>query len=202
MVNLVIKDIFLQKNGLFILLPALAIYLFIGTSSTWISIVFCIAIIMDAFAKDENTSSHILLNALPYTRKEIVSSKYIGAFVFVSLVLITISIGHWIRYRDFIQLDQILLTIGIVLLFISFAFPFSYQFKSKYLLMTSGVVFVIYMVIANTFIVDLNDRIRNLVQTVLSLDNSQLYLIIILSVGLLYLLSWMVSVRIYSRKAF
>jgi ABC-2 type transport system permease protein len=42
---------------------------------------------------DEKTSIHILLNSLPYTRKEIVSSKYIGACVFTFVIVFTIFMG-------------------------------------------------------------------------------------------------------------
>ncbi|KAB8126253.1 ABC-2 transporter permease [Gracilibacillus oryzae] len=202
MLNLILKDIYMQKNALFILLPALIIYLLIGTSAVWICIVFCIVIITDSFAKDEKTPSNLLLNALPYTRKEIVSSKYISALAFIFLVLLTIFLGNWLMHGEFIQLDQLLLITGIVIVSISFIFPFSYLFKSQYLMRAFIIGFIAYMVIINLFIPNLNDRIRNFVQTVLSFDNSQVYFIILLSVVLFYILSFLLSIRIYSRKVF
>nr|WP_106782820.1 ABC-2 transporter permease [Lysinibacillus timonensis] len=202
MFNLVRKDIVLQKNTLLILLPFLFVYLFVGTSTVWVGILFCIAIIMQAFSMDEKTPVHLLLNSLPYTRKEIVSSKYISTFIFTLLVLVTIFMGNLIIHREIIQWEQLLIIIGSVTIFISFAFPFSYLFKSQYLLIASIVVFVLYFIIVNSFIPDLNDRVREVIQWVLSIDNSLLYLGVILSVVLLYIFSWMVSIRIYSRKVF
>lgn len=202
MLNLIRKDIVLQKEALMILLPLLFVYLFVGGSTTWVAVFFCIAIIMNAFSVDEKTSADLLLNSLPYTRKEIVSSKYIGAFAFIFLILVTIFIGNLIINREIVQLEQLLLTTSIVVVFISFAFPFSYLFKSMYLLIASLVLFVLFQIIGNTVIIDLNDRIREVNQTLLSWDNSILYLVVILSVVLLYLSSWMLSIRIYSRKVF
>jgi len=202
MLNLIRKDIRLQKNQLLILLPALFIYLLFGTSTTWVSIVFCIVLIMDVFSKDEKTSANLLLNALPYTRKEIVNSKYIGVFVYTFLVLLTICIGNWMIHREFMQWEQLIFITNIVVMFTSFAFPFAYKFKMKYLINGSLVLFVLYLAVVNIFIGDLNDRIRNTVQAFLSLDSTLLYLIVILSVTLIYMLSWMLSIRIYSRKVF
>ncbi len=62
--------------------------------------------------------------------------------------------------------------------------------------------FVVYMVILNHFIVDLNDRIRELTKTFLSFNNVQIYLYMMISVGVIYMISWMLSIRIYKRKVF
>lgn len=201
MLNLIRKDMILQKKTLPFMLLFLFIYLFLNVSTSWVAIVFCIVIIMNAFQTDETSSANLLLNSLPYTRKEIVSSKYIGALIFIFLTLLTIFIGNWMIHREIMQWEILLFITSIVMGLTSFAFPFSYLFNSKYLLIGFGGVFVVYMVTLS-FIPNLNDRVRELVQTVLSLDNSLFYLGIILSVGLLYVLSWILSIRIYSRKVF
>ncbi|WP_016837680.1 ABC-2 transporter permease [Ureibacillus thermosphaericus] len=201
MLNLIRKDMILQKKTLPFMLLFLFIYLFVNVSTSWVAIVFCIVIIMNAFQTDETSSANLLLNSLPYTRKEIVSSKYIGALIFIFLTLLTIFIGNWMIHREIMQWEVLLFITSIVMGLISFAFPFSYLFNSKYLLIGFGGVFVIYMVTLS-FIPNLNDRVREVVQTVLSLDNSLFYLGIILSAALLYVLSWILSIRIYSRKVF
>lgn len=201
MLNLIRKDMILQKKTLPFMLLFLFIYLFVNVSTSWVAIVFCIVIIMNAFQTDETSSANLLLNSLPYTRKEIVSSKYIGALIFIFLTLLTIFIGNWMIHREIMQWEILLFITSIVMGLISFAFPFSYLFNSKYLLIGFGGVFVVYMVTLS-FIPNLNDRVREVVQTVLSLDNSLFYIGIILSVGLLYVLSWILSIRIYSRKVF
>jgi ABC-2 type transport system permease protein len=199
MLDLIRKDLILQKKTLPFMLLFLLVYLFVNVSTTWVAIVFCIVIIMNAFETDETASANLLLNSLPYTRKEIVSSKYIGALFFIFLILLTIFIGNWMIHREIMQWEVLLFITSIVMGFISFAFPFSYLFKSKYLLIGSGVVFVIYMVTLRV-IPNLNDRVREVVQRVLSFDNSLFYVAIILPCALLYVLSWILSIQIYSRK--
>lgn len=202
MLNLIRKDILLQKNTLVILLPALLIALLIDRSIIWVGVLFSFAIIMQSFALDEKPSTNLFMNSLPYTRKEIVSSKYIGACVFTFIILLTIVVGNIIIHREITQLDQLLFIAGVIVVFISFAFPFSYLFKSQYLMIACGVLFVLYVVLVNKFILDLNDRLRAGVQTILSFDNSLLYAGGILAAVLLYMFSWMLSIRIYSRKVF
>jgi len=202
MFKLIRKDLLLQKRILMTMLPLLLISIYLTTSVIWVAIIFCIAFTMDVFTKDESPSTNLFWNALPFTRKEIVSSKYIGALIYIFLVLITIFIGNLIMYQELIQWEQILLIMGIVLTFISFAFPFSYLFKSQYLLIASGVLFVLYLIIINTFVPNLNDIIREITQFALSLEYYQLYLLVFLAIVVLYIFSWMLSIRIYSRKIF
>lgn len=202
MLQLIRKDIILQKYTLLVMLPILLLYLTLNYSVVWIGIIFCIAIIMQSFSVDEKSTSHMLLNALPYTREEIVNSKYIGAGVFTFLILFIIFLGNLIINKEIIQWKQLFLIMSIVALFVSFAFPFSYLFKSQYLLFGGIALFVFYIVTVSKFIPDLNDRIRKIVGIVLSFEQSLVYVGGLVLVGLLYLFSWMISISIYKRKVF
>ncbi len=202
MLQLIRKDIILQKYTLLVMLPILLLYLTLNYSVVWIGIIFCIAIIMQSFSVDEKSTSHMLLNALPYTREEIVNSKYIGAGVFTFLILLIIFLGNLIINKEIIQWKQLFLIMSIVALFVSFAFPFSYLFKSQYLLFGGIALFVFYIVTVSKFIPDLNDRIREVVGIVLSFEQSLVYVGGFVLVGLLYLFSWMISISIYKRKVF
>lgn len=202
MLQLIRKDIILQKYTLLVMLPILLLYLTLNYSVVWIGIIFCIAIIMQSFSVDEKSTSHMLLNALPYTREEIVNSKYIGAGVFTFLILFIIFLGNLIINKEIIQWKQLFLIMSIVALFVSFAFPFSYLFKSQYLLFGGIALFVFYIVTVSKFIPDLNDRIRKVVGIVLSFEQSLVYVGGLVLVGLLYLFSWMISISIYKRKVF
>ena len=202
MFNLIRKDILLQKTTLMILLPVLILSLTQDLSYIYIGFIFSIVIILNAFTSDDKSSINTLLNSLPYTRKEIVSSKYIGAFIFVLTIVFTIFIGNLIINRELTIWKELGFIISIVMVSISFIFPFSYKFKSQYLLTAAVVSFVIYMLIISFFIQNLNDKIRELVGMLLTLQNSQLYLIIAFSVIILYVCSWLLSIRIYSKKVF
>ena len=202
MLKLVRKDIQLQRNTMLIMLPFLFFYLYTGTSIIFMSILFCIALTMNAFATDEKSPINLLLNSLPYTRKEIVSSKYISACFFTALVLLTSMLGNWVFHREIIPWELVLFIVAFVGLFFSFAFPFSYLLSSQYLMLGGIVIFVIYLIITNKFIHDLNDRIRSLTQSILSADQTSLYALVLLSIVVFYVISWILSVRIYSRKVF
>ncbi|MEC1446936.1 ABC-2 transporter permease [Bacillus haynesii] len=86
MFNLIRKDIVLQKKTLAVLFLGLCVYLTLDVSPIWVGIAFSIAIFMNAISIDEKSSIHMLLNSLPYTRKEIVSSKYIVVVLFTCMV--------------------------------------------------------------------------------------------------------------------
>lgn len=184
------------------MLPLLLVYITLGPSTIYVGVLFSIAIIMQSFSMDEKSSIHLLLNSLPYTRNEIVSSKYMSAGVFTFLILFTIFIGNLIINKEIIQWEVLLMIMSMVAIFISIAFPFSYIFKSQYLLFALGTLFILYIVTLNTFIPNLNDQIREGFRILLGFDHTLLYVGILLAVVLLYTLSWMISIRIYSRKVF
>ena len=202
MFNLIRKDFVLQKTTLMIMLPLLVVYLFLENSSIWGGIIFSVAIVMNAYSADEKSSIHMLLNSLPYTRKEIVSSKYIGAFIFTGLVVFIIFMLNLIIHQEITLWKDILLIVCLVMLAISLIFPFSYQFKSQYMLIGTLILLPIYLVVIPLFIPNVNDKIRGIVQTLLTLQTAQFYLFIALSVMALYACSWLLSIRIYGKKVF
>lgn len=192
----------LQKPTLMILLPGLFVYLILEVSSIWVGVLFSIAIIMNAYTTDEKSSIHMLLNSLPYTRKEIVSSKYIGAIIFTCVIVFIIFIGNLIIHQEIVAWKDLLFIVSVVMVAISLLFPFSYKFKSQYMLIASIVSFGAYLVVINSFIPNLNDKIRGFVQTLLTLQTAQFYLFTALSVMALYACSWLLSIRIYGKKVF
>ncbi|WP_210611124.1 ABC-2 transporter permease [Priestia flexa] len=200
MIQLIRKDFLLQRNVFIILLPILFIYLLIDTSTTWVGIIFSIALIMNAFSEDEKSAVRLLLNSLPYTRKEIVSAKYLCAFLFAVSTLLVIAISNRIIHGEGMQWAQLVFSISVVLIFVSIAFPVSYIFHSKYLGIAFIGLFVIYIIIANTFVHNLQEQVINAARTIMSFNVSDLYLLVLLPALLLYLLSWLTSIFIYKQK--
>ncbi|WP_106768816.1 ABC-2 transporter permease [Paenibacillus faecalis] len=202
MYNLIRKDLILLKKPSMMLIPALLLYLYFDFSYIWSGFLFSIVIIMSLFSYDEKSSINTLLNSLPYTRKEIVSSKYIGALLFTLIIVFTIFIGNFLFHRELTAWRDILFIVGLVMGVTSLLLPFSYQFKSKYLMTGILVLFGVYMLVINTFIKNLNDIIREFVQTMLVTQNVQFYLIVTFSIMILYACSWLLSIHIYRKKAF
>lgn len=212
MFNLIRKDIIIHKFTLMILIPVLLVYLMMDISSVWLGFLISIAIIMTTFAADEKSSINKFLNALPYTRKEIVSSKYIGALIFTFIVVCSIFIGTFIIHREILDWEEMMLVVSLILIFVSFAFPFSYKFKSQYLMTGSAIIFVALMVIFNFIIpkvvpmledkMNLEEKVHLLIQKLFSLQDMQLYGLIAIVIIVLYGCSWLLSIRIYSKKVF
>lgn len=202
MYNLIRKDLILLKKPSMMLIPALLLYLYFDFSYVWSGFLFSIVIIMSLFSYDEKSSINTLLNSMPYTRKEIVSSKYIGALLFTLIVVFTIFVGNFLFHRELTAWKDMLFIVGLVMGVTSLLLPFSYQFKSKYLMTGILVLFGVYMLVINTFIKNLNDIIREFVQTMLVTQNVQFYLIVTFSIMILYACSWLLSIHIYRKKAF
>ncbi len=200
MYNLIRKDIVMQKKTLWILLPIQLVYLSLNIGYVWIGFVFSIVIIMNAFSMDEKSSINTLLNSLPYTRKEMVSSKYIGVLMFTLIVISGLFIGNLILNQELMAWKEIMLIISLVMIVASFILPFSYQFKSQYLLIASIVLFVLYMVIINMIFHNLNEVIMNFVEKLLSLQTLSFYLITSGSILILFACSWLLSIRIFKNK--
>lgn len=185
-----------------ILLPVLFVYLTLNISYIWSGFVFSIVIIMNVFSMDEKARINTLLNSLPYTRREIVSSKYIGVLIFTLIVVLTIFIGNLIIHRELTFWIDLIFIVCLVMVSASFIFPFSYQFKSQYLFKGSLILFGIYMVLVNTLFRNVNDIIRENIRILLSVQNLNVYLFILFSVIILYVCSWLLSIRIYRNKEF
>ena len=202
MFNLILKDIILQKKTLAASFLVLCVYLMLDISPIWVGVVFSIVISMYAFSIDEKSSIHMLLNSLPYTRKEIVSSKYIVVVLFTSMVAAAIFIVNFIIHRELTIWKDILLMVAIVMTAASFMLPFCYKFKSNYLVIASIAAFGLYMLTINFLVQNLNDQIREFIHMLLTLQNTFLYLIVAISIITLYGCSWLLSIRIYRNKVF
>ena len=202
MFNLIRKDIVLQKKTLAVLFLGLCVYLTLDASPIWVGIAFSIAIFMNAMSIDEKSSIHMLLNSLPYTRKEIVSSKYIVVVLFTCMVAAAIFIVNFIIHRELTIWKDILLMVAIVMTAASFMLPFCYKFKSNYLVIASIAAFGLYMLTINFLVQNLNDQIREFIHMLLTLQNTFLYLIVAISIITLYGCSWLLSIRIYRNKVF
>lgn len=202
MFNLIRKDFLIHYKMLIGLLFALVAYVLLDRSFILIGITFSMAISMHIFAHDEKSSIKILLSSLPYTRKEIVSSKYISTLIFTLLVLAALTLGNLLVYQELPVWRNLVLVLDSVLVMISVIFPFSYKYKSQYLLIASIIFFVIYLFVFKFVVNHLIDELPTFIATMILMDSMQLVLTSSLIIIGLYALSWLLSIRIYSRKVF
>ena len=202
MFNLIRKDIIIHKFTFMILIPVLLVYLMMDISSVWLGFIISIAIIMTTFAADEKSSINKFLNALPYTRKEIVSSKYIGAIVYLLLVISVIVITNYLINQQLPDWKAFLIVTGLVMLLVSLIFPFSYKYSSKYLQFVAIGLFILYLFVLKFVVPNLHDQIRMITARILQFSDTQIVAGIGVVICILYLGSWILSVKIYGKKVF
>ena len=204
MFSLIRKDFLLQKHILLLYIAILLLFSLFGDASVYVGFIFSLSFIMSACSFDEKDNINILLNSLPYTRKEIVASKYIGALLFTMLFVIVMYVGDFILNgnKASFLVKEMLLIIGLVMITTSFLLPFLYKFKMQYLHMAMVALVVIYLITISFFIRNLHDVVRELTQKILTLQEIQLYFFAILLVIVLYIGSWLLTIRIYERKVF
>lgn len=212
MFNLIRKDIIVLKTTILIFIPVIFAYLVVDAASILVGVLFSLVIIIAAFGSDEKSAINNFLNSLPYTRKEIVSSKYISALIFTCIIVFILFIGNFIIHKEIIDWKESSLIVGIVLIFVSFYFPFSYKFKGQYFLNGTLIIGAALMVVANFILpklgpiiddrMNVGEKIEWFVQKLFSLQDVQLYSLIVAIVVVLYVCSWLLSIRIYSKKAF
>jgi len=204
MFNLIFKDILIQKKVFFIYIATIIIYLLIDVSPIPIVVVCSLSFINMALSYDEKDNANILLNSLPYTRKEIVSSRYVGVLIFTSLFIMLTYGGSFLlngKETPF-SWKAILFIMGLVMVAISFMLPVFYKFKRQYLVFAAGALFGIYLATIKFLVPNLNETLRELTRKFLALQETQMYLVAILTIAILYIGSWLLSIRIYERKAF
>ncbi|WP_107949017.1 ABC-2 transporter permease [Lysinibacillus parviboronicapiens] len=204
MFSLIRKDFLLQKHIVLLYIAILLLFSLFVEASVYVGFIFSLSFIVSACSLDEKDNINILLNSLPYTRKEIVTSKYIGALLFTSLFVIVMYVGDFLvnGSNGLLLLKEMMLILGLVMITTSFLLPFLYKFKMQYLHMAMVGVVVIYLLTISFFINNLHDVIRALTLKILSLQEIQLYFFAMLIIVIFYIGSWLLSIRIYERKVF
>lgn len=183
-----------------VLLAILCVYLILDFSIIWVGILCSIVISMQSFTLDEKSTIHLLLNSLPYTRKEIVSSKYIVAVLLTLLIGTVTYVGNIIIHGEMTSWKELLFMVAVVMVILSFVYPFCYKFKSNYLMIAAIGLIALYLLTVTFFIKDLHDRIRAFVNLFLTFNTSVAYLVIGILVIFLYIGSGVLSTRIYRKK--
>lgn len=202
MLQLIKKDFYIQKVVWPFMILAIGIYIFVQASSLFVGIIFGIVMTVNLFAIDEKKSAQLLLNSLPYTRKEIVSSKYIAAFLYIVCIIATISLVHLVVNQAIPNIYHLLMIVIVSLLVVAIFYPFAYRFSSKYFTFLSVGLLAAYLLCVRIFIPNINDQIREFVGYLSSVSQPAIYAYILMATVIFYSLSWLLSVRIYSKKVF
>lgn len=217
MINLVIKDIVIQKktflfslfytivaatgfftfnnNGfiLYDLSPMVIIYMFITYAASY----------------DDKNKSELVLNSLPVKREQIVISKYISAFVFAAIGFIySISIGFIGNATGLLDIRSISLfdvvsVLAFVCIYSSIYFAMYFKLGA---VKTNQIIFVIVIILFSLPLLVFangNDNVLTkmyyFIITTTSLPINSLALMIGI---ILFLISLVISIRLYNNKQF
>ncbi|MCM3112410.1 ABC-2 transporter permease [Lederbergia lenta] len=201
MFNLIRRDVILQKRQLLIFLPFILFFILMGSHPALIFLVASIFIPFNTYAYDEKAETNILLNSLPYTRKEIIASRYLGAIVYMVLAIVVTSLALFVFNKSF-TITDIAIGTGLFLLFAAFTFPLFYIFKPGYITTVVLISFILLAGVVPPTVLFLAEHLTEITNFIVSLSIPALYTGAAVVIVILYAISWGATTIIYQRKAF
>ncbi|MFJ8529471.1 ABC-2 transporter permease [Bacillus sp. NPDC094106] len=201
MLNLIKRDLILQKKQLLVYLGCIVFFIVMNMHPILIFTITSIFIPFNTHSYDEKTETNILLNSLPYTRKEIVASRYIGAFIYM-LLAIAVTSAMLIIFQKSFTVEHILIGNALFLLFAAVTFPLFYQFKQKHMSSIVMVSFLASVYLGPPAVQFLAKEFSTVTDAIFNLSIPTLYAAATIIIVCAYMISWGVSSIIYQRKAF
>lgn len=200
MFNLIRRDAILQKKQLFVFMPFILFFIVMNSDPAFIFLVASIFIPFNAYAYDEKAETNILLNSLPYTRKQIIASRYLGAIVYMGLSIGVTSIALFVSDKPF-TITDVAIGSSLFLAFVALTFPLFYIFRGS----ITVVILITFIVLTGTappLVTFLAEQLPTITDFIVSLSTPALYLGVASVIALLYAVSWSITTVIYQRKAF
>ncbi|WP_144569612.1 ABC-2 transporter permease [Bacillus pseudomycoides] len=201
MLNLIKRDLILQKKQLLVYLGFIIFFIVMNKHPILIFTIASILIPYNTHAYDAKAETNILLNSLPYTRKEIVASRYIGAIVYM-LLAIAVTSAMLIIFQKSFTVEHIVMGNALFLLFAAITFPLFYQFKQDHMLLIIMALFLVLTAFGPGAVQFLATEFSTVTDTIFSLSIPTLYAIATMIIVCAYIISCGVSLIIYQRKAF
>lgn len=200
MFNLIRRDVILQKRQFLLIIPFIALFIISNKDPVLIFMIASIIFPFNSYAYDAKAETNILLNSLPYTRKEIIASRYIGAIVYMVLFSGLTSLGLFVLDKPFTMTD-LAISSGLFLSFVAFTFPLFSIFGGN-ITMIIFISFVLLTAIGPPLVSFIAKHLTVITDFIASLSTPVLYTGVAAVIVLLYAASWSVTTAIYQRKAF
>lgn len=201
MLNLIKRDVILQKRQLVIFIPFILVFIIMGAHPALIFLVASIFIPFNTYAYDEKVETNILLNSLPYTRTEIIASRYLGAIVYMILSIGVTSLALLAFNKHFTMAD-IAIGSGLFLLFAALTFPLFQVFKQGYITTVILISFILLTWISRPVALYMNEHLTAIIDFIDHTSVTVLYIGAALLILAIYSISWGITNIIYQRKAF
>ncbi|MGD6817679.1 ABC-2 transporter permease [Metabacillus sp. 84] len=208
MYNLILKDVKLQK-WLHLFYIAIAVFYLLMESSLAVVIgIIGINYAINCHWGDHKKNGNMFLLSLPYSRTQIILSKFTGTFLFTLITAFAAagfqSIYSWIMSGNlyFASPAEILTGILLVMIGASFYFPFFYKFDNKYLLAAFSFILVLLIFTGYKLMDYAGEQVREFFQTIVKLSQTeQLLYLGIAAIGIT-VLSFLLTVQIYKKRDF
>lgn len=201
MLNLIKRDVILQKRQLVLFIPFILVFILVGAPPVLIFLVASIFIPFNTYAYDEKVETNILLNSLPYTRTEIIASRYLGAIVYMILSIGVTSLAL-LAFNKHFTISDIAIGSGLFLLFAAFTFPLFQIFKQGYITTVILISFILLTWISRPIALYMNEHLATIIDFVDNTSVTVLYIGATFFIMLIYIISWGITNSIYQRKAF
>lgn len=201
MVNLIKRDLIVQKWQLLFFIPFILVFVIADMPPVLTFLVSSIFIPFNTLAYDERADTDILLNSLPYTRKEIIASRYLGAIVYSALSIGLVSFLLFLFQRSFTVKD-ILIGVGMFLLFVAISFPIYFFVKHGNVTLFLLIGFLVIAWLSGPIVSFIMKHFPEFVNYVISLSEFHMFLLGFVIVVIFYILSWIITAFIYERKVF
>jgi ABC-2 type transport system permease protein len=205
MYNLIIKDIRSQKYWLILCIALVCLFQYTQVGFLLAVYIFITNYIISAHqidAKEGKSTYHKFINSLPYSRQKIILSKYIGGLLAgIAAVLITLIVQLPNYPLELEQLREVWAGLVSAMVFASFYLPICYRFRNMYLPLLFMTFFVGVFVAWNQINewINISSYIQKMNES-LSMAETITYTSIF--VGLLYVASYWLTVKIYERTDF
>src|SRR5699024_12261282 len=90
-----------QKKNLIVFIPFVLFFIIMNSHPALTFLVASIFIPFNTFDYDKKAETNILLNSLPYTRKQIIAARYIGAIVYIVFAFGFTRLSFFFFYKFF-----------------------------------------------------------------------------------------------------
>ncbi|MGG4438656.1 ABC-2 transporter permease [Priestia megaterium] len=212
MYNLIRKDFILQKYLMLFYLFIAIFYTMTDMSMGLIITVLSVFFTINSHYYDEKGKNNVLINSLPFSRKQIIASKYIGVLIFLFITTLIIWLIRFIC-QDIVSnsmtggsITELLTSYAIAILFVSFYFPFFYRFPNRILLSSFSILVIMMVALGKTIVSRFGNVMSdfiNGIQTFFSqFSTTGLYISAFVITILIFSSSWFLTLKIYENKDF
>ena len=219
MLNLAFKDLLIQKKSFFFALLYIVFFMFVFQSLQQAMLpaaitAFTYILVMGAFALDDKNKADIMLNSLPVRRSMVVTSKYLSVYLFALIGIVAYMILHYIARLAKVSLDIYPVDLsGILSTFVSISimnaifFPLLFKLgytKAKVInLFLFFVFFFGVPELINTAVSGMEGEWQGgLVTFLKTTPDYMITLLLIIGTLLILSVSWLLSMKLYSKRDF